>query len=332
MTLNRSLESIGSAEVVEIDSPRSPAGRRTLSGVERVVAVTGFPLMISVTIGGTIVAIGRGSDPNAMIVIVIALAYFVLAVSERIVPWHKSWVRSHGDVRTDIGLALTNAAISSVLGAAVLVAVALAAAALSEAVGSTLWPTDWPLLAQLALALVVAEFVEYWFHRMMHEVPWMWRFHATHHSAQRLYWLNAARFHPIDLFLIGSLKMAPVAVLGGGLPVLALLNIFSAVHGAYQHSNLPVRIGPLNWIFSMTELHRWHHSKHMHESNHNYGGNLIVWDVLFGTRWLPEDRDPPEEIGMESLPQFPMGFWANLAAPFRWKSVVAESSGAAPSA
>ena len=91
------------------------------------------------------------------------------------------------------------------------------------------------------------------------------------------------------------------------------------------HSNLPVRIGPLNWIFSMTELHRWHHSKPMHESNHNYGGNLIVWDILFGTRWVPDDRDPPEAIGMESLPGFPMGFWANLASPFRWQRVVAES-------
>ena len=59
----------------------------------------------------------------------------------------------------------------------------------------------------------------------------------------------------------------------------------------------------------MTELHRWHHSKLMHESNHNYGGNLIVWDILFGTRWLPNDRDPPEAIGMESLPGLPMGFW-----------------------
>ena len=35
---------------------------------------------------------------------------------------------------------------------------------------------------------------------MMHEVPWLWRFHATHHSAPRLYWLNAGRFHPLDLF------------------------------------------------------------------------------------------------------------------------------------
>ena len=48
-------------------------------------------------------------------------------------------------------------------------------------------------------------------------------------------------------------------------------------------------------------------------------------DVLFGTRWLPTDRDPPEDIGMEDLPGFPMGFRDNLAAPFRWSAVVRES-------
>ena len=86
-------------------------------------------------------------------------------------------------------------------------------------------------------------------------------------------------------------------------------------------------IGPLNWIFSITELHRWHHLKHGHGANHNYGVNLIVWDVIFGTRWLPDDRDPPEAIGIEALPAFPMGYWANLASPFRSQSVVSESSG-----
>jgi sterol desaturase/sphingolipid hydroxylase (fatty acid hydroxylase superfamily) len=160
----------------------------------------------------------------------------------------------------------------------------------------------------------------------MHEVPGMWRFHATHHSAPRLYWLNAARFHPIDLFLVGTLKLAPLVVLGAGAPILALVNVFSAVHGAFQHSNLPIRLGPLNWVFSMTELHRWHHSKAVEEANSNYGGNLIVWDILFGTRFLPSDREPPEEIGIEALPGFPMGFWANLAAPFRWRKLAAESS------
>jgi sterol desaturase/sphingolipid hydroxylase (fatty acid hydroxylase superfamily) len=168
---------------------------------------------------------------------------------------------------------------------------------------------------------VLAELWEYSFHRAMHEVPWLWRFHATHHSAPRLYWLNAIRFHPIDLFVAGALKVAPLALLGAGAPIFALVNVFSAVHGSYQHANVPVRIGPLNWIFSMTELHRWHHSRSMAEANHNYGGNLILWDVVFGTRYLPMDREPPEAIGMESLPRFPTGYWANLAAPFRWREV-----------
>jgi sterol desaturase/sphingolipid hydroxylase (fatty acid hydroxylase superfamily) len=299
------------------------AGRRRLSGVERLFAVSGFPTLISLTIGGSIVAIGRGVDPNAVTGAMIVAGYAWIAVSERLLPWHRSWLRSHGDLRTDIGLAFTNGVLGGVLTPILLAAVAVAGAALSERVGVGLWPTQWPLLAQLPLALFVAEFVEYSFHRMMHEVPWMWRFHATHHSAPRLYWLNAARFHPIDLFLVGAVKMVPLALLGAALPIFALVNLFSAIHGAYQHANLPVRLGPLNWIFSMTELHRWHHSKRVEEANHNYGGNLILWDVIFGTRFLPEDRDPPEAIGIEALPRFPMGFWANLAAPFRWRGLVA---------
>ncbi len=133
------------------------------------------------------------------------------------------------------------------------------------------------------------------------------------------------RFHPVDLFLVGVVKLVPLALLGAGAPVFALVNLFSAVHGAFQHANVPVRLGVLNWIFSMTELHRWHHSKSIEEANHNYGGNLIIWDVVFGTRFLPADREPPEDIGIQALPAFPMGFRANLASPFRWGKLVAES-------
>jgi len=320
-----------SAASVSSSSAEAGVGRRRLSGFERVFAAVGFPVLITLTIGGSILAIGRGADPNAVTLAMIVAGYTVLAVAEHLLPWHRSWLRSQGDLRTDIGLALTNGVLGGILTPLLLVAVAAAGAGLAERLGMGLWPGSWPLLAQLALALFVAELVEYTFHRMMHEVPWLWRFHATHHSAPRLYWLNAARFHPIDLFLVGSVKLVPLALLGATLPVFALVNLFSAIHGAYQHTNLPVRLGPLNWIFSMTELHRWHHSKRVEESNRNYGGNLILWDVIFGTRYLPEDRDPPEEIGIEALPGFPMGFWANLASPFRWRGLVAEAS-AAPTA
>jgi sterol desaturase/sphingolipid hydroxylase (fatty acid hydroxylase superfamily) len=303
------------------------AGRRRLRGGERIFAVVAFPASMAVALGAAIALMQAGMPPALAPAPCIVAFYAFLAVAERRVPWHRSWLHSRGDLGTDVGLFVTNGAMNVLLTPLVVAGATVAGAALAGWVGVGLWPTGWPLLGQLALALVVAELVEYSFHRAMHEVPWLWRFHATHHSAPRLYWLNAARFHPVDLFLVGTVKLVPVAVLGATAPVFALVNLFSAVHGAFQHANVPVRLGPLNWIFSMTELHRWHHSRSMAEANHNYGGNLIVWDVVFGTRWLPDDRDPPETIGIESLPDFPMGFWANLASPFRWRKVVERASG-----
>ena len=104
-----------------------------------------------------------------------------------------------------------------------------------------------------------------------------------------------------------------------------LMAVWVAVHGLFQHCNVHLRLGPLNWVFSMAELHRWHHSPDSAEANHNYGGNLILWDIVFGTRWLPQDREPPVATGIASLPNFPKGYRALLGAPFRWRRLVAES-------
>jgi sterol desaturase/sphingolipid hydroxylase (fatty acid hydroxylase superfamily) len=57
--------------------------------------------------------------------------------------------------------------------------------------------------------------------------------------------------------------------------------------GIFQHANVQLRLGPLNWFFSMAELHRWHHSRTVEEANHNYGQTISVWDWVFGTRYLP---------------------------------------------
>jgi sterol desaturase/sphingolipid hydroxylase (fatty acid hydroxylase superfamily) len=294
---------------------------------ERLFAMLAFPFALTASIGGTIALSRSGVDAAAAIVPFVAANYVFVALSERIVPLHQSWLHAQGDLRTDIGLGVTTTLTGIVTSPILMAAAALAGGWLSGWIGMGLWPHAWPLVAQLALGLVIAELVEYSFHRAMHEVPGLWRFHATHHSAPRLYWLNALRFHPIDIFLIGSVKLVPLAILGAGVPVFALVSVFSAVHGSFQHANVPVRLGPLNWIFSMAELHRWHHSKRVDESNSNYGGNLILWDIVFGTRFLPADREPPEEIGIATLPNFPMGFWANLASPFRWRWVVEQARG-----
>jgi len=281
-----------------------------------------FPVAIAGSVGGAIFLLHQGVPLEGVTALTIFGSYVYLATLERFFPLHPEWSRSHGDVGPDLALGATNAIVN--FGAQPLIAAGLAGLAgwMSVSLGTTAWPNHWPLIAQLFPALLLGELVEYTVHRSMHENAWLWRFHAPHHSATRLYWLNAVRFHPIDALLIGPSKLIPLILLGAGPEIMGLVLIFAAVHGSCQHANIPCRIGPLNWVFSMAELHRWHHSPLTSEANHNYGGNLIFWDIVFGTRWLPRDRTPPVRTGIEALPRFPRSYTALMAAPFRWKALV----------
>ena len=96
--------------------------------------------------------------------------------------------------------------------------------------------------------------------------------------------------------------------------VLAGYLIFYAVNGFFQHSNVDARYGILNYVVSGAELHRWHHSKLTQESNHNYGNNLIVWDLVFGSWFLPTDRRVGD-LGLYNR-RYPLDFLSQMATPF----------------
>ncbi len=296
--------------------------------VEWIVARTAFPISLVAALLGAMALMNRGGAPDAVAGQIILLSYIAIAVLERLVPLHEEWRRDKGDLKADIGLGVTNAIVNGAVQPLTFAASVSLAGWISTHYGVRLWPAEWPLMLQLIPALLIAELVEYSWHRSMHEIPWLWRIHATHHSANRLYWFNALRFHPIDLLVAGPGKLIPLGILGADAPVIALVGVFSAVHGVYQHANIPCRLGPLNWVFSMAELHRWHHSPEIEEANHNYGGNLIFWDIVFGTRYLPKDREPPVEIGIGDMPNFPQGFGALMLSPFRWERVAAEAGAA----
>ncbi|MFP6605005.1 MAG: sterol desaturase family protein [Myxococcota bacterium] len=302
-----------------------------MTRVERIFSVTVFPAVLGGSIAIGLYLVETQFPPAESIGLLVFAAGLVVFGLERLLPLHRSWLHSKGDLAPDIAyllgvgapVSLVVAPVAAVLGLSVL-------GWLSEGFGSDLWPTTWPFLAQLPLALVAAEFPKYWHHRLQHNTDFLWRFHATHHSAPRLYWLNAARFHPIDLLIDGLLGGVTLVALGCQTEVLALFLLVSGVHGFFQHANLPLRCGPLNYFFSMAELHRWHHSKIMQEANHNYGQNVIVWDLVFGTFFLPKDREPPEDIGIPDLPAFPMTFWHQLASPVTWRRIKRSSSAPSP--
>ena len=118
----------------------------------------------------------------------------------------------------------------------------------------------------------------------------LWRLHSVHHSVEQMYWLNTARFHLIEKALQMTLDSLPFLLMAVDPTVLALYYVAYATNGFFQHCNIELRYGFLNYIVGSAETHRWHHSRIPRESNANYGNTVIVWDLLFGTWFLPRER------------------------------------------
>ena len=160
--------------------------------------------------------------------------------------------------------------------------------------------------------LLVAELFRYVLHVTAHNTA-LWRLHAVHHSPHKLYWLNVGRFHPVEKAMQYLLDALPFIAVGVGEGVLAGYLIFYAVNGFFQHSNVDARYGVLNYVVSGAELHRWHHSKLIHESNRNYGNNLIVWDLMFGSWFLPTNRHVGD-LGLFNR-DYPLDFGRQMLTP-----------------
>lgn len=240
--------------------------------------------------------------------------YVLLAVSiaaiERIAPFEEAWLQDDGQAFVDIAHTLLNKGVAQVI---IVFVTFIGIATLLPADREGVWPTGLPLLAQTALALVVAEIGLYWKHRLAHEWPWLWRFHAVHHSVTRLWFLNTGRFHLVDTVTGLLVAMPLLLVLGAPQDVLVMVSAITAFIGILTHCNIDVRCGVLNYVFNTPDLHRWHHSKVIAEGNKNYGENLMLFDQIFGTFFLP-DRRPPRDIGINH--PMPRTFVGQLVAPF----------------
>jgi sterol desaturase/sphingolipid hydroxylase (fatty acid hydroxylase superfamily) len=162
----------------------------------------------------------------------------------------------------------------------------------------------WPVWLRVLAGVAIGELGFYWGHRLTHEIPFLWRFHSIHHSPERLYFLLSSRAHPFDNVFTRLCGLVPVYVLGvaspltpqGGL-VATLIVLIMTVWGFFIHSNMRIRLGPLEWLFATPAFHHWHHTRDDHK-DHNYAANLPVMDWLFGTFYLPDKW--PESYGTDT--------------------------------
>ena len=278
------------------------------------ISVTAWPGLLAICLGITAIGFQQGY-PVTSFNIAYAFLALTLFVLERKMPHEKVWNKNDGQTFADIAHTLLNKGsvqlliiFSAVIGLADYITPA------SEP-GYSIWPRHWPMLAQVVLGVYAAEFGLYWAHRLCHEWPRLWPFHAVHHSVIRLWIINTGRFHFIDSLIKVITSILILAALGAPMEVLIWLSATTAFIGMLTHCNVEMRFGPLSWIFNTPGLHRWHHSRDLSEGNMNYGENVVLWDQLFGTYINPKDRRPPVDIGIKE--QMPARFVDQLAWPFR---------------
>ena len=285
---------------------KADLSRLAVVGSYPVVIVLGFALYMSLTRAGWHVT--AASYVAALVGVVL------IAAHEIKLPYRQDWRPPAKDVRADaLFIIVVQVALPFLLAITLVIALAGALRASGLTIDS-FWPHDLPVVAQVAMMLLAADFLRYWLYRTFHRFTAMWRLHAVHHSPTQLYTFNVGRFHPIEKSVQYAVDTLPFALLAVSQEVLAAYFVFYALNGFFQHSNCRVNLGPLNYIVSGPELHRWHHSRLARESNKNFGNNLIVWDKLFGTRFLPKDRGV-ETIGLRNR-QYPAGFFVQMKSPF----------------
>lgn len=243
-------------------------------------------------------------------------AYLSLAVAlfcgERLWPYERRWLENDGQIGADLAHTVLNKSAVQVM-VAVGAAFGVAEAALRDGGLHDLWPSHWATPLQVAFALVLVEAGLYTAHRLAHEWPLLWRFHAVHHSSTRLTFLNTGRFHVVDT-AVSILLSQPILFLAGApIEIFKWVSATTAFVGMLTHCNIDMRFGWLNYVVNTAALHRFHHSRNLAEGNKNYGENLMLFDLLCGTHYYRPYR-PSAHIGIDQ--PMPESFLAQLKHPF----------------
>ncbi len=174
-----------------------------------------------------------------------------------------------------------------------------------------------PIWLQFLEAVVIGDLSYYIAHRLLHTVPWLWKFHAVHHSIKQMDWLATVRVHPCDQLLTKIFQFFPLSLLGFNPAMIVSYVIFSAGIAFYIHANISLKMGICKWVIATPEFHHWHHTKNPPIINKNFAVQLPIIDLLFGTLYLPTQK-MPEEYGI--LDPVPTNYLGQIIYPFQIKS------------
>jgi sterol desaturase/sphingolipid hydroxylase (fatty acid hydroxylase superfamily) len=256
--------------------------------------------------------------------VLVAAVFFIPL--ERLLALHKE----QGLLRKGLSLDLTHLLVNGILVTYGVAAVMM----LTLLLQGRFIPENWiaavaaqPIPLQFVEILLIADFMFYAAHRAFHGIPFLWRFHAVHHSIERLDWIAAHRVHPVDQILTKGTSLVLVFALGFEVAAIALYGVFYQWHGLLVHANVRINFGPLRWLLASPQFHHWHHANHPEAIDRNFSPQLPIWDILFGTLYLPDDK-MPERYGTDY--PIPATYAGQLAHPFLSPTSIASSTAETP--
>jgi len=161
---------------------------------------------------------------------------------------------------------------------------------------------------------VADDLTQYWYHRLHHQVPFLWRFHRTHHSAPYMGMSMASRQNIVYTFFFSQTYLtATLVYLGLGFPAL-FVRVIKSLITTFAHSSIawdkPLYrikwLHPVAWVLerfiSTPSTHHAHHAATTNDGVGHYKGNFgnmfFLWDVIFKTGKI--SRKFPAAYGMKS--------------------------------
>lgn len=186
------------------------------------------------------------------------------------------------------------------------------------------WVAAQPPVAQFVTIMFLTDFVQYWLHRAFHQIPWLWKFHAVHHSARSMDWLAGARMHFLEIIALRGFTVMPMLILGFRDGVVQAYILAVYFHSTLVHANLKWNLDWLGWALVTPRFHHWHHGIEREAIDVNFAIHFPVLDRLFGTLHWPRSVWPGG-YGIGGHP-VPTGYWPQFLYPFRRRQQTPETS------
>ena len=123
----------------------------------------------------------------------------------------------------------------------------------------------------------------YYWHRLNHALPFLWRFHNVHHFDPDMDVSTGFRFHFVEILLSTFFRVSQALLIGASFETFFVFELVFQVATYFHHSNfrLPLALDRcLNFVIVTPRMHAIHHSQYRNETDSNYSVIFSLWDKM----------------------------------------------------